>query len=75
VPSTAIIFNGSGLSVGVIEDGAVRIRKISVGRDFGTSIEVRDGLQPGDQVVLNPPVELADGAKVNAKPEPVAQNN
>ncbi len=75
VPSTAIIFSGHALSVGVIEDGVVRIRKISVGRDFGTTIEVREGLQPGDQIILSPPVQLADGAKVNAKPEPVAENN
>jgi hypothetical protein len=35
--------------------------KISVSRDLGTEIEVRAGVNPGDQVVLNPPVDLVDG--------------
>jgi hypothetical protein len=36
-------------------------------RDLGTEIEVRDGVNPGDQVVLNPPVDLADGGRVVAR--------
>jgi RND family efflux transporter MFP subunit len=70
VPAEAIIFNRGGLQVAVMEDGVARIRKVSVARDLGTQVEVRDGIKPGDRVILNPPVELADGSKVQARPEP-----
>jgi RND family efflux transporter MFP subunit len=67
VPADAVIFNSGGLQVAVVENGVAHIRKISVSRDLGTEIEVRDGVNPGDQVVLNPPVDLADGARVVAR--------
>jgi RND family efflux transporter MFP subunit len=69
VPANAIIFNRDGLQVAVIEDGVAHIRKISVARDLGTEVEVRDGVKPGDQVILNPPVDLVEGSKVQARSE------
>ena len=41
-------------------------------RDLGKEVEVRDGVKPGDQVILNPPVELAEGSKVQVSPEAAA---
>jgi RND family efflux transporter MFP subunit len=70
VPAEAIIFNRDGLQVAVIEEGRARIQKISVARDLGTQVDVRDGLKPGDQVILNPSVDLADGSRVQARPQP-----
>jgi multidrug efflux pump subunit AcrA (membrane-fusion protein) len=67
VPANAIIFNKGGLQVAVIEGGVVHLRKINVARDFGTQIEVRDGVKAGDQVVLNPTVDLADGSHVTTR--------
>jgi RND family efflux transporter MFP subunit len=67
VPSEAIIFNREGLSVAVIEDGVARIRKISLVRDLGTSVEVNAGVKSGDQVILSPQVDLTDGRKVTAR--------
>jgi RND family efflux transporter MFP subunit len=64
VPAEAIIFNRNGLQVAVIEGGVARIRKVSVARDLGTQVEVRDGVKQGDLVILNPPVELVDGSRV-----------
>jgi RND family efflux transporter MFP subunit len=74
VPSDAIIFNRSGLQVAVVEDGIVHIRPVTVARDLGTSVEVRDGVKEGDEVISNPPVDLVDGGKVQVRPEPVAAN-
>src|SRR5262245_6623827 len=68
VPSNAVIFNRDGLQVAVIDGGVARIRKISVARDLGTQVEVRDGVKQGDQVILNPAVDLEDGGKVEARP-------
>ena len=67
IPADAVVFNQDGLHVNVVENGTVHQRKISIARDFGTSVEVHEGVKAGDQVVLNPSVDLADGAKVAVK--------
>jgi RND family efflux transporter MFP subunit len=67
VPADATIFNQNGPQVAVIEGGTAHIRKISVTRDLGTQVEVDDGLKRGDQVILNPPVNLIEGSKVQAR--------
>jgi RND family efflux transporter MFP subunit len=67
VPSEAIIFNRDGLSVAVVEDGVAHIRKISLVRDLGTSVEVNAGVSKGDQVIMNPQVDLTDGRKVTIR--------
>ena len=64
VPADAVVFDQNGLHVAVVENGTARMQKITIARDFGTEVEVRDGVKPGDQVILNPMVNLADGAKV-----------
>jgi RND family efflux transporter MFP subunit len=69
VPSEAIVFNSDGLRVAVIENGTAHFHKVTVTRDFGTSVDVSDGVKAGDQVILNPPVDLADGSKVQARAE------
>jgi RND family efflux transporter MFP subunit len=66
VPSEAVIFDRTGLRVAVVEDGVVHRRKIREVRDFGTTIEVNDGVKAGDQVILNPPVDLPEEQKVDA---------
>jgi RND family efflux transporter MFP subunit len=68
VPAEAIIFNRNGLQVAVVEGGEAHIRKVSVARDLGTQVEIRDGVKEGDMVVLNPPVDLVEGSKVKAQP-------
>jgi RND family efflux transporter MFP subunit len=73
VPSEAIIFNGDGISVAVVESGVARIRPVTVVRDFGRSVEVSAGVKDGDQVILHPPVDLIDGRKVQIRPSPPEQ--
>jgi RND family efflux transporter MFP subunit len=72
VPADAIIFNRDGLQVAVIEDGTARIRKLSVTRDLGTQVEVGAGVKQGDQVIVNPPVNLIEGSKVRLRAAPAA---
>ena len=64
VPADALIFNSDGLQVAVVENGTVRLQKVTVARDLGTEIEVRDGVKPGDELILKPAVALADGSRV-----------
>ena len=66
VPADATIFNQNGLQVAVVQDGTTHIRKISVVHDMGTQLEVNAGVERGDKVILNPPVNLTEGSKVRA---------
>jgi RND family efflux transporter MFP subunit len=67
VPADAIIFNRNGLQVAVLNDGKAEIRKVTATRDFGAQVEVDTGVKAGDQVILNPPVNLVDGDKVEVR--------
>jgi RND family efflux transporter MFP subunit len=68
VPAEAIIFNRNGLQVAVVNNDKAEIRKVTVTRDLGTQVEVDAGVKAGDQVILSPPVNLADGSKVRPRP-------
>jgi RND family efflux transporter MFP subunit len=70
LPSEAIIFNAKGLGVAVVEDGIAHLHSVNVVRDFGTTVEVNSGVKDGDQVILTPPVDIADGQKVSVRPKP-----
>ena len=42
----------------------IELRKVAIYRDFGTIVEVRDGLGGGERLVLSPPADLCNGGKV-----------
>jgi RND family efflux transporter MFP subunit len=69
VSADAVIFNQGGLQVAVVENGVVHLHKIGVVRDLGREVLVNSGVKQGDQVILNPAVDLAEGAKVRARPQ------
>jgi RND family efflux transporter MFP subunit len=64
IPADAVVFDENGQHVAVVENGIVHLQKIRVARDFGTEVEVQQGVKPGDQVILNPMVNLSEGSKV-----------
>jgi RND family efflux transporter MFP subunit len=64
VPADAIVFDAEGLHVAVVKDGVLHMENITIARDFGTEVEVVDGLNAGDQVILNPSTNLVEGSKV-----------
>jgi RND family efflux transporter MFP subunit len=74
VPAEAVIFNRNGMQVAVVKDGKAEIRKVRVTRDLGTRVEVDTGVKWGDQVILNPPVNLVEGSKVQPRPDAAASN-
>jgi RND family efflux transporter MFP subunit len=67
IPADAVVFDHNGLHVAVVENGIARLQKITIARDFGTEVEVHDGVKPGDQVILNPMVNLMEGSKVTVR--------
>ncbi|HEX4140819.1 MAG TPA: efflux RND transporter periplasmic adaptor subunit, partial [Candidatus Methylacidiphilales bacterium] len=55
VPGNTLIFRQAGAQVGVVDDnGIVHLKKIIIGRDLGTSLEITDGITADDQVIVNP---------------------
>ncbi len=70
VPASAIIFNQNGMQVAVVDNGIVHLHKIAIATDFGTEVEVSEGVNEGDKVILQPPVNLNDGDKVRIIPNP-----
>jgi RND family efflux transporter MFP subunit len=69
VSADAVIFNEAGLQVAVVENGVVHLRKVAVVRDLGQEVEINSGVKRGDQVILNPAVDLAEGSKVRTRPQ------
>jgi len=67
LPAEAIMFNRAGLNVAVVEQGRVHIRKVTLVRDMGTTVEVSEGVKDGDQVILNPPVNIAQDQVVTPR--------
>lgn len=72
VPADAVVFDQDGLHVAVVRGGNVHLQKISIARDLGKQVIVEQGVKAGDQVVLNPMVDLAEGARVAPQPEPAS---
>jgi len=66
VPSDSIIARANGITIAVVQDGVVHIRKVSIGRDYGAQTEVLSGINAGDLVIINPTDAAQDGAKVRA---------
>jgi RND family efflux transporter MFP subunit len=65
IPVNAMIFRSEGARAAVVgADGKVHLRPISIGRDYGTRLEVLDGVNVDDQVIVNPSDSLEDGQQV-----------
>jgi RND family efflux transporter MFP subunit len=65
LPVNAIMFGTDGVRAAIVgADGAVKLQGITLGRDYGNSLEVVAGLTGSEQVVLNPPDSLETGQKV-----------
>jgi RND family efflux transporter MFP subunit len=71
VPINALLFRAEGLrAVTVSPDHKTHLQAIAVGRDYGTSLEVLNGLKPDDWIVVNPADSLAENEQVNVKQVP-----
>lgn len=65
LPATALILADKGAQVALLgADGKVRLKAVTLGRDFGDSVEVAAGLASTDRVIDSPPETLLDGAAV-----------
>jgi RND family efflux transporter MFP subunit len=66
IPVNAMLFRAEGPQAAVVDkDGKVHLRPISIGRDFGTTVEILGGLDVSDRVIINPSDSLEEGQKVH----------
>ena len=67
VPSSAVITDARGVHVATVAGkGEVRLVAVSRGLDNGREIELVDGLNGGEQVIVNPSGDVSDGMRVQA---------
>jgi RND family efflux transporter MFP subunit len=64
IPSNALLFRSEGLRVGVVRNGRVQLTPLTIGHDYGNTVEVTSGLNPNDAVILDPSDSLASGMEV-----------
>lgn len=66
VPAAALIFRRDGIEVAKVVDGdEARLVHIVIGQDDGAMVQIVSGLNPGDQIIQDPPDSLIDGEKVS----------
>jgi len=70
LPATALVVEGSQVSVWVVENGAARLVPVEIGYDDGETVEIAEGLTEEAQVVVSGQVSLTDGTKVRIAAAP-----
>src|SRR5262252_3896924 len=69
VPVNAMLFRAEGPRLAVVgPDNKIQLRAISIGKDYGTTLEILAGISPQDQIVINPSDSLEEGQVVNLAP-------
>jgi RND family efflux transporter MFP subunit len=76
IPSGAVLYQAAGPQVAIVTaKNQVALKKVRLGRDFGTTIEITGGISKDDAVVASPPDYLVDGMPVALQsPKQEAQN-
>ena len=66
IPVNAMLFRAQGPQVAVVDsNGKVHLHPITIGRDFGATLEVLGGVEVSDQIVINPSDSLEEGQQVH----------
>ncbi len=74
LPVSSLIFRGEGLQVAIVDaQQHIRLKSIRLGRDYGSEVEVMEGVSENDNVVLNPPDAIVENQSVRiAQPQTAA---
>lgn len=75
VPANALLFRSEGPQVATLtDDNHVELKSVILGRDFGTELEILDGIEPNTSIVANPSDSLENGVQVRVI-RPVTKDN
>jgi RND family efflux transporter MFP subunit len=73
IPTNTLLFRAEGLRVVVVQSGQAKLVPVTIGHDYGSSVEVLSGLTSEDTVILDPSDSIMEGSAVKiaeaAKPE------
>jgi RND family efflux transporter MFP subunit len=64
IPVNTLLFRSEGLRVAVVKDGKAELIPVTLGRDFGSDVEVVAGLNGDESLVVNPPDSIVTGQPV-----------
>ncbi|HEV2274833.1 MAG TPA: efflux RND transporter periplasmic adaptor subunit [Acidobacteriaceae bacterium] len=67
IPANTLLFRSEGLRVGVVRNGHVQLTPITIGHDYGSSVEVVAGLAPHDAIIVDPSDSLENGSAVQVE--------
>jgi RND family efflux transporter MFP subunit len=70
IPVNTLLFRSEGLRVAVVKEGKAELIPLTLGRDFGSDVEVVAGLNGDESLVVNPPDSIVSGQPVR-----LAQNS
>ena len=71
VPAGTLMIGAEGVRLAVVDGGKVKFKTVSLGRDFGTEVEILSGIEASDAIVNNP-AGLSDGVEVTVRERPAA---
>jgi hypothetical protein len=65
LPANTLLFRAEGRQVAIVKNRQViELRNVTVGTDFGSTVQIDSGLDGSEDVVLNPPDSLLQGQRV-----------
>ena len=74
VPQAALIADQAGTYIFVVEDGKAVVKRIKIGAEVGADVVVDQGLNGGEQVIVQGLQGARPGAPVQATPLPQTMN-
>jgi RND family efflux transporter MFP subunit len=64
IPSSTLLFRTQGLQVGVVRNNVAQLVPVSIGTDYGETVQITSGLSTNDDVIENPYDSLVSGTPV-----------
>ncbi|RDS81262.1 efflux RND transporter periplasmic adaptor subunit [Dyella monticola] len=76
VPANTLLFRSEGLRVALVTaQQRIHLQPVTLGRDFGSTVEITEGLEDGDRIVLSPADSLYEGQQVHVTQPNQAQQD
>jgi hypothetical protein len=74
VPANVLLFRAEGLRIALVDaQQRVHLQPVTLGRDFGSTVEITEGLRDTDRLVLSPSDSLYEGQAVKSVEPNAAQ--
>ncbi|MFL6452195.1 MAG: efflux RND transporter periplasmic adaptor subunit [Bryobacteraceae bacterium] len=67
IPANALLFRAEGLQVALVRDNKTVLVPVTLGHDFGDSVEVVNGIGSDDAVIVNPSDSIRAGEQVQTQ--------